>query len=189
LRAVLYFASLGLGFLFIEMFLIEKASLYLNDRTSAFALVLTGMLVFSGLGSVLADRLRAGAIAVAAGLVVLWCVLALAALQPFLLATLGLPWLARAGLLLLIVAPVSVALGLPFPLGLARAGASSGALLPWAWALNGAFSVVATPLASLIAVQSGFDRLLVLAAVLYVIVLVAYPRFRKSIAWQPSPTH
>ena len=54
LRPILYFASLGLGFLFIEIFLIEKASLYLNDRTSAFALVLTGMLVFSGLGSLLA---------------------------------------------------------------------------------------------------------------------------------------
>ena len=42
LRPVLYFGSLGLGFLFIEIVLIEKASLYLNDRTSAFALVLTG---------------------------------------------------------------------------------------------------------------------------------------------------
>ena len=30
----IYFPALGLGFLFIEIFLIERASLYLNDRTS-----------------------------------------------------------------------------------------------------------------------------------------------------------
>ncbi len=187
LRSVLYFASLGLGFLFIEIFLIEKASLYLNDRTSAFALVLTGMLVFSGLGSLLADRWRGG-IWLAALVILGWCALAVTGLQPFLLATLGLPWAARAAILLGLIAPVSVALGLPFPLGLSRAGASGGALLPWAWALNGAFSVVATPLANLLAVHAGFERVLMLAFMLYVIVLLTFPSFRKSLEWQPSPT-
>ncbi len=188
LRPILYFASLGLGFLFIEIFLIEKASLYLNDRTSAFALVLTGMLVFSGLGSLLADRVRRVGIALTAAVVVGWCALALLGLQPFLLATLGLPWLLRAAIVVALVAPVSVALGMPFPLGLARAGAAGGGLLPWAWGLNGAFSVVATPLANLLAVQYGFDRVLLIAALLYVVTYLAYPSVRKSVQWQPSPT-
>ena len=78
-----------------------------------------------------------------------------------LLRTIGLPWAVRALILLLLTAPVSIVLGLPFPLGLARAG--SGAMLPWAWALNGAFSVVATPLANLLAVHDGFDRVLMAA--------------------------
>jgi len=188
LRPILYFASLGLGFLFIEIFLIEKASLYLNDRTSAFALVLTGMLVFSGVGSLLADRVRQVGIALSAAVVVAWCALALLGLQPFLLATLGLSWLLRAAVVVALVAPVSLALGMPFPLGLARAGAAGGGLLPWAWGLNGAFSVVATPLANLIAVQSGFDRVLLIAALLYVVSYLAYPSVRKTVQWQPSPT-
>ncbi len=188
LRPILYFASLGLGFLFIEIFLIEKASLYLNDRTSAFALVLTGMLVFSGLGSLLADRVRHVGIALSAAVVVGWCALVLLGLQPFLLATLGLPWLLRAAIIVALVAPVSLALGMPFPLGLARAGSAGGGLLPWAWGLNGAFSVVATPLANLIAVQSGFDRVLLIAALLYVVTYLAYPSVRKTVQWQPSPT-
>ncbi len=188
LRPILYFASLGLGFLFIEIFLIEKASLYLNDRTSAFALVLTGMLVFSGLGSLLADRVRRVGIALAAAVVVGWCALALLGLQPFLLATLGLPWLLRAVIVVVLVAPVSLALGMPFPLGLARAGTAGGGLLPWAWGLNGAFSVVATPLANILAVQYGFDRVLLIAALLYVVTYLAYPSVRKSVQWQPSPT-
>ena len=188
LRPILYFASLGLGFLFIEIFLIEKASLYLNDRTSAFALVLTGMLVFSGLGSLLADRVRRVGIALAAAVVVGWCAVALLGLQPFLLATLGLPWLLRAAIVVALVAPVSLALGMPFPLGLARAGAAGGGLLPWAWGLNGAFSVVATPLANLLAVQFGFDRVLLVAALLYVLSYLAYPSVRKFVQWQPSLT-
>ncbi len=188
LRPIVYFASLGLGFLFIEIFLIEKASLYLNDRTSAFALVLTGMLVFSGLGSLLADRVRQAGIALSAAVVVGWCLLMLAGLEPALLATLGLPWAVRAGLVLLVIAPVSLALGLPFPLGLARAGAAGGGFLPWAWGLNGAFSVVATPLANLVAVQSGFDRVLLAAALLYVLTYAAYPSVRKKPQWQPVPS-
>jgi hypothetical protein len=183
LRPIVYFPALGLGFLFIEIFLIEKASLWLNDRTTGFALVLTGMLIFSGVGSMFADRARAGtALSVACAVIVGWCAMALVALQPAILATLDLPWVVRAGLVLTVLAPVSVALGLPFPLGLARAG--SGGLLPWAWGLNGAFSVVATPLANLIAREAGFSRVLLSAALLYVLALIAFPAARKSPAWQ-----
>ena len=185
-RAIVYFACLGLGFLCIEIFLIEKASFYLNDRTSAFALVLTGMLVFSGFGSLLASRVPGG-IATASAVIVGWCIIALFGLEPLLLHTIGLPWAIRALILLVVTAPVSLALGLPFPMGLSRAG--SGAMLPWAWALNGAFSVVATPLANLLAVHDGFDRVLMAAILLYVLALITFPSYRKSLNWQPSHSH
>jgi hypothetical protein len=184
LRSAGYFAALGLGFLAIEMVMIERASFYLNDRTTGFALVLTGMLVFSGLGSMLAGRFegreRRGA-ALAGLVVVAWCALLLAGLQDFLLATLDLALAARAVIVLVLLAPVSLALGLPFPLGLSRMG--HGGFLPWAWGLNGAFSVVATPLANLIAVEAGYDRVLLLALVLYVCAVVSFPPMRKSVQW------
>jgi hypothetical protein len=194
LRPIVYFPALGLGFLFIEIFMIEKASLWLNDRTSGFALVLTGMLVFSGLGSMIADRLMsprplAGEvygtqrlIALVCFLILCWCAITLLGLQPAILATLDLPWTVRALLVLAVLAPVSLALGIPFPLGLTRTG--TGGFLPWAWGLNGAFSVVATPLANLIAREAGFSRVLLSAAVLYVIALVTFPAARKNLAWQ-----
>ncbi|HVZ09375.1 hypothetical protein [Rhodopila sp.] len=195
LRAVIYFPMLALGFLFIEIYLIEKASFWLSDRTSGFALVLTGMLIFSGLGSVLTPRFhdapRRG-IALAVGVVVAWCVLAALFEQRMILATLDWTYSARVGLLLLITAPVSLALGMPFPLGLSRTG--TGGFLPWAWGLNGAFSVVATPLANVIARQAGFNWVLLLAAIIYAVAAVTFPRLRTRTAWQPtsappSPTH
>ncbi len=184
LRAALYFPALALGFLFVEIALIERASFWLNDRTSGFAVVLTGMLVFSGIGSMAADRLAAvsrRAMTAAALVVLAWCVVVSFGLQPLMLATLAWPWLARAVLVLVVLAPVSLALGLPFPLGLARVG--SGGVLPWAWGLNGAFSVVATPLANLIARELGLSRLLIAAAMLYVVAMVSFPAQRAVRVW------
>jgi hypothetical protein len=185
LRAVGYFPALGLGFLFLEIYLIEKASFWLNDRTSGFALVLTGMLVFSGLGSMLADRFaaapRAG-LALVCAVVLAWSLAAYWGLEPAILATLSWSWPARAALVLACIAPLSIALGLPFPLGLSHTG--QGGFLPWAWGLNGAFSVVATPLANLIAREAGFGRVLLCAAILYVLALISFPAARISHAWQ-----
>ncbi|MBU6496897.1 MAG: hypothetical protein KGQ40_00070 [Rhodospirillales bacterium] len=180
-RAVIYFSALGLGFLFLEIFLIDRASFYLDDRTSGFALVLTGMLIFSGIGSMLSARFVARprrGVRLAVGLIVLWGVVLALGLQPFMLATLAWPFLARAALVLLMVAPLSLALGLPFPLGLGEVG--SGRFLPWAWGLNGAFSVVATPLANLMVLELGYDRVLLAALVLYVTAVITFPRSRRA---------
>ena len=101
------------------------------------------------------------------------------------LATLGWPWLARAALVLAVLAPVSLALGLPFPLGLARLG--NGGVLPWAWGLNGAFSVVATPLANLIAREAGLADLLIVAGILYAIAVASFPAMNPAQAWAELP--
>lgn len=188
LRTILYFPALGLGFLFVEIFAIEKASFYLNDRTTAFALVLTGMLIFSGLGSMAAERFRAEprrGVAVASIVALGWCAAMLAWLQPAMLATLSLPWLLRGALLLAVLAPVSLALGAPFPLGLSRAGENGW--MPWAWALNGAFSVVATPLANLIGREAGLSRVLLAASLLYGLAWLSFPAARKKDEWQNIP--
>jgi hypothetical protein len=192
LRSVVYFPALALGFLFIEIYLIEKASFWLGDRTNGFAMVLTGMLIFSGLGSLCSpwfeSRPRHG-MAVATGVVLVWCAAVMLLLEPAMLDTVDWPFAVRAALLLGVIAPMSVALGLPFPLGLTRAGTAG--FLPWAWGLNGAFSVVATPLANLIAREAGFSRVLLCAAILYGIALIAFPALRKNLAWHeisvPSP--
>ncbi len=192
LRAVVYFPMLALGFLFIEIYLIEKASFWFSDRTSGFALVLSGMLIFSGFGSLLSARFdqtpRRGILLVV-GIIIAWCLLAAVFQQPIILGTLAWPYAARIGLLLLLIAPVSLALGMPFPLGLSRTGNSG--FLPWAWGLNGAFSVVATPLANIVAREAGLNWVLLLSGIMYCVAAVTFPAMRKHPAWQqislPSP--
>ncbi|AHJ67539.1 hypothetical protein [Granulibacter bethesdensis] len=166
-RAVAYFAVLGLGFLFIEIVLIDKAAFWLNDRATAFAAVLSMMLIFSGIGAMLSGRFTTEAartLRIAAGLTIVWCAAILYGLPALVLNTLDWPIMLRLLLLGVVLAPVSILLGLFFPLGL---NGTPPGLLPWAWGVNGAFSVVATPLANLLALQKGYSVLLIGAAMLY----------------------
>ncbi len=180
MRPMVYFACLGLGFLLLEIVAIERASLLLNDRTAGFAIVLTGMLIFLGLGSLLAVRFEAApgrALAASAAAVGLWGAAMILVAEPLIIAALDLPWAVRAALVLVAVAPVSVALGTFFPLGLARIAERRDAagLLPWAWGLNGAFSVVATPLAGLMAREVGLDAIVLTGLLLYATALLTFP--------------
>ncbi len=182
-RSAIYFPALGLGFLMIEIAAIESASFLLTDRVIAFALVLTTMLVFSGAGSFLSGRFAAAprsAVLAAVTVVVVWCGAMLLLLPGALLAVLGWPFAGRAALVVAVMAPVSMALGLPFPLGLSRLERAGGGAVPWAWALNGAFSVVATPLANLVVLEQGHARVFQVALVLYLAALAAFPRARVS---------
>jgi hypothetical protein len=142
------------------------------------------MLVCSGLGAMQAGRfagrerqgLRAAVLVILA-----WGVLAAWLLPPLILATQDLPGVLRAGLLLLVVAPVSVALGLPFPLGLERyRGPRGGAFLPWAWGLNGAMSVTASPIANLLLLAEGLGVLLGCGLLLYTLTLIGFPKRSDS---------
>jgi len=179
-RALVYFPALGLGFLLVEIAFIEHAALLLGDRSSGFALVLTAMLVFSGLGAMWAGRVRApGRALLMAVLVALGSAgLVLVGVRGAVLAALDWPWALRAALLVAALAPLSLALGFPFPLGLDRFRKEGAGLLPWAWALNGAFSVVATPLANLLGHGLGLSWLLAAGMACYAAVLFAWPKER-----------
>jgi hypothetical protein len=71
-----------------------------------------------------------------------------------------------------LIAPLGLAMGMPFPLGLASLGARRPALVPWAWAVNGFASVVAAVLATVLAIHWGFSAVVFLAATLYLLAAV-----------------
>jgi hypothetical protein len=73
------------------------------------------------------------------------------------------------------LAPLALALGLPFPAGLAWLGRAAPALIPWAWAVNGCASVVASVLAALIALSGGLTVVLLLGATAYALAWLLLP--------------
>lgn len=175
---MIYFACLGLGFLGIEMALIERFSFWLESTTTAFSAILSGMLIFSGVGSALSGRFMSfpkRGVRIA-GLVVLPLCALFAFSLPLLFSVTGLwPFTARLALALGAVAPISLAMGAFMPLGLHRFGDVEAAFLPWAWGINGAFSVIATPLASLVAMTVGYGWLFAGAAALYALAVFVMP--------------
>jgi len=180
---VAYFACLGLGFMFVEIAFIARLGLYLGNPLYSVAVVLTGFLVFAGLGASWIDRRASGSAwrrcPLRAALLVVAAVAAVSAAVPGLhAATAHLPDLARGALALATLAPLAFVLGMPFPIGLALIGARAPALVPWAWAINGCASVTGAVLATLIAIHFGHAALLVLAALLYL--LAAAVRFDRA---------
>jgi hypothetical protein len=172
LRAGAYFFLLGLAFLLVEIAFIQKLTLFLGHPLYAIAVVLAGFLVFAGVGSGLSAALarRAGsraAIAVAVtGIVTV--ALAWLVLQPLLFANwLGLGDAARIALSLLLIAPLALFMGMPFPLGLARLADEMPGFIPWAWGLNGFASVLSAALATLLAIEFGFSAVVIIALSLY----------------------
>ncbi len=189
-RVVLYFAALGLAYLFLEIAFIQKLMLFLVHPVYAVAVVLSAFLVFSGLGSALADRLLAGRLGsagagpehkrgphglAAPGRLVGAAVVLIAALAAVYLALLpslfaagsGWPDAARIGAGLAVLAPLAFAMGIPFPTGLQVVSARRPELVPWAWGVNGAASVVAPPLATVAAVHAGFTTVVAVSVGLY----------------------
>ena len=64
-------------------------------------------------------------------------------------------------------------MGMPFPLGLKMISTTIDSLIPWAWGINGVFSVVSVVLATIIAVELGFVWVMVFAIAAYFFALSA----------------
>jgi hypothetical protein len=165
-----YFALLGLSFLFIEIPLVQRLILFVGKPVYALAVVLFGLLMLSGLGSVISRR------APWRGTLTILVMVALA--YPMLLPrlfqlALGWPAAARFAVGVMSLAPLGVLMGIPFPKGIVWLEPSSPDLIPWAWGVNGAVSVVASVLAALVALSAGFTVVLIAGAICYGVAMAA----------------
>ncbi len=161
-----YFAGLGLGFLWVELPLLQRFILYLDQPTYAFATVLFGVLVWSGVGSLASDRIRFSMSTVVLAVAVLSVIYAFG--LPMLFdATLGLPLAGRLALSVALLAPLGIAMGVPFPRAIRTLGGQAPALVPWAWAVNGSTSVVSAILATVLALSFGLTWVILGGAAAY----------------------
>lgn len=172
-RVVVYFGALGLGFLLVEIPLIQRFILFLGHPTLALAVVLAGVLFWSGLGSLFAPRLGwRTALLVLLMVLVAYQLGLSAALELWL----GAPGDTRVLAALGLLAPLGLLMGMAFPWGLRWLGQLAPGLTAWAWAINGCASVISSVLAALLALQGGFDLVLWLGVGCYALALaVAWP--------------
>ncbi len=171
-RVLIYFGCLGLSFLMIEVSTIQQYVLILGQPTLAIATVLTALLLFSGIGSILSERLawgRALAALTALALAWPWIIDEMAGWM------LGLPPGARWPLSIVLLVPLGLLMGVPFARGLSAIRTHPD-LVPWAWAINGGSSVVAGTLAGLLALSFGFAWVLWIGGGLYALAWVSRPR-------------
>jgi len=168
---LVYFVCLGLTFLFIEIAFIQKFILILHHPLYAITVVLSTFLLTAGAGSQFSTKLpvksEKSLIVLPVAAITLMCgvyILSFEALTGFLLETGD---FSRYVVSILLITPLGFCMGIPFPLGLSRLSRTLPALIPWAWGINGCASVISALLASLIAMQLGFNGLILLAVALY----------------------
>ena len=170
-RVLTYFGLLGIGFLFVEIPLMQRFILFLGQPIYAFTAVLAALLFFSGLGSLGVPRLSPRYTLPVLAVVILLYPLGLPLLFR---AMLGAPMAMRLPVACLSLAPLGFLMGVPFPGGLAWLRDRAPGLIPWAWAINGCGSVLASIMAVMIALSAGFSWVLAAGAAAYGLAWIAF---------------
>lgn len=167
-RLLAYFFCLGLGYMFIEVATIQRFILLLGHPAYSVSAVLFSLLLASGLGSILSGRIKPAGrghklVLLSIGLLTPLYGLA----SPLLRTLLGLPIAARMLATPIIIAPMGLLLGMPFPLGVRMLADSKKSLIPWAWAVNGCASVIGSILPAILALSLGFSKVFLVAGFTY----------------------
>lgn len=175
-RFFLYFAGLGIGFIFVEIALIQKFTLLLGQPLYSIVVTLFAILIFTGIGSLLSVRLlrRGPKAARWIPLMILLLVAAVGLGSDALVATcIGWSLPARALVTVLCIAPLALFLGMPFAHGIALVEKVDPSFVPWAWAVNGSLTVVGSIVTVIVSMQVGFQAVLLLAGVVYLLAFAA----------------
>lgn len=171
---LIYFAALGLGYMFIEIMLIQRFILYFGTPVIATALVISILLIASGAGSFVSGHLKPDrkTMFIIFAFILFVGVLMLAGINPLLRASSGNAYILKIAIAIVIIAVPGFFMGMPFPLGLRSLSLHHDSMVPWAWGINGCLSVIASPLAILVAVEAGFNWVMVVAVCVYLLALL-----------------
>jgi spermidine synthase len=180
LRVFLYFSAIGIGYLFIEIAFIQKFVLFLHHPVYAISASVAAFLVFSGIGSLLAQqwstllpaakliRLVAAGIGLISLCYLIW-------LGKWFALAADLSFSSRLLLTALLIAPLGILMGMPFSLALDSLATHAAGLIPWAWGINGCGSVIGSMLATFLAIHAGFAGVIVVAVFLYLGIVFCFP--------------
>jgi hypothetical protein len=169
-----YFVCVGLGFILVEISLIQRFVLFLGHPTYALTVVVFLMLLASGVGSLTAKRWLPDCSRVWLPLLVIAAgVLAYVWMLPAVLgALIGQPFVLKFVVSALIIVPLAFLMGMPFPTGLRALAEVQDHRSEWAWALNGAATVLGSVSAMIIAIHFGLNVTLTCGALAYLLAML-----------------
>jgi hypothetical protein len=187
-----FFAFIAVGYLAVEVALLQKFGLFLGHPNYALSVVLGALLASTGVGSLWSVRIvqRLGNLRFVAYVFAALVLLQYAGLS-HLGAWVGLPLAVRVLLVVALVLPLGLCLGTFLPSGLDRLKAVAPAWVPWAWGVNGIFSVLAPIWAIGFSMAWGINALLLGAVPIYLVAGALLPGAEPGVAPRgelPGPT-
>lgn len=170
-----WFALIGAGFMFIEIALLQRLSVYLGHPAYALGIVLFSLVLSTGVGSLICDRLPLDTPRARNAWAALTAIAAFAAIFAINAITThfaGAELLTRALLCVSVTLPLGCLLGFGFPTGMALARAVSTQPAAWFWGINGAAGVTASAVAVALNISLGLDVTMSIGALCYLALLV-----------------
>ncbi len=175
ISAFTYFFAIGLAFMFIEMAFIQKFILFLSHPLYAVAVVLCAFLVFAGIGSAFAKKFIEKFSYESIFFFIIGCCIVYMVLLPEIFKLLlGQPDVIKIVLSLVFIAPLAFFMGMPFPIGLSSLAVTNPETVPWAWGVNGCASVISSVLVILLAMNFGFNIVIVFAMGFYMLAGIVF---------------
>ena len=179
---IFYYAGLGLGYMLIEIYLIQRLAVFLSNPTYSTSIVITVMLISSALGNItsgLLKRWRVFVVPISCVFIGGGLLFYILGLDSFLAIFFSSSMMTRFLVAALVIAPPAFFMGVPYPNGLDSLQETKPHLLPWAWGMNGGLSLVGSAMARLLSVSSGFPVLLQIGIAVYLMVGALFPINQK----------
>jgi hypothetical protein len=87
----------------------------------------------------------------------------------------------RIAITVALLAPLAIAMGMPFALGLERISRGSPSLTAWAWGINGYTSVIGSVLTVVLSIAVGFNAVVWIGALVYAAAWFVAPKLTKIV--------
>ena len=177
--SLVYFAALGFGFIAVELALLQNLTLLVGHPIYTLSVLLFTLLAFGGIGSALSPRFPMWIACVAVAAIGAVEAIALPKLVPMLL---PLQLWGRIAVAIVMIAPLGLAMGMPFPRGLRQTGQGSLPAPPFYWGLNGIMSVIGSITTVFVALMAGFQAAMLMGSACYVVAALASRKAFPSLA-------
>lgn len=182
-RFLVYFIGIGVGFIFLEIALMQKLTLLLGQPLYSIVVTLFSILIFTGIGSFLSGPLlKAGpkmARLIPVGIAIVTVAIVLFSDQ-IVASVIAEDLTTRALVAGGMTAPLALLLGMPFAHGIGLLRKLSPGFVPWAWAVNGSASVIGSVFTVIVSMNFGFSVVLLAAIFIYAIAFLAVDKLGRE---------
>jgi hypothetical protein len=175
---LLYFALIGLGFMLVEIALMQRLVVFLGQPVYSLSVVLFSLLISGGLGSWSTQRIDYQKLQKAAFLRLGLLLIVILALNKGLLLVLNefqtSPNSVRILISICMLCPIGFLMGMAFPIGMKAASGRAQDITAWLWGINGATSVCASVGAIVISLAAGISVTYLCGFICYVLAFVSF---------------